>query len=76
MDNPVENYLREHQGVVFSRNKLKKRLGLTKPHINFFIKLAVQSEKIRRVDPQEVGCYKHNGALAIYTYTTSPTENL
>ncbi len=68
MDNPVVNFLREHQGVVFSRTTLKRRLNInTKRIINRFIKSAVSQGNIRRADPYEVGSYKYKKSLAIYT---------
>ena len=61
--NPVEEYLKQHKGVIYSVRTMKRELGLSSRKLVYF---ANQSKNIRLADPLEVG--SNRKAFNIYTY--------
>ena len=66
MQNSVVTYLHENPNSKLSKYTLRKRLQLNNRVISSMIRSALSSEKIRRVDPLEIGCYKHRNGMAVF----------
>ncbi len=61
--NPVEDYLKQHKGTIYSVRSMKRELGLSSRKLIYF---ANQSKHIRHADPREVG--SNRKTFNIYTY--------
>tara|TARA_Y100000389_G_C17340306_1_gene452942 strand:- start:708 stop:926 length:219 start_codon:yes stop_codon:yes gene_type:complete len=61
--NPLEQYLKNREGIIYSVRSMKKELGLSSRKLVYF---ANQSKHIRQADPIEVGSNKKK--FNIYTY--------
>jgi hypothetical protein len=66
-NNVVENYLKKYPNKKLSLRKLQKYIKLSRRHIYF---LAINSKKIRKIHPIEVGSYRHK--LSVFTYNDVP----
>jgi orotate phosphoribosyltransferase-like protein len=66
-NNPVEKYLKEHSDKKLSLRKIKNELNISKGAVFF---LAMNSKKVRKVSPLEVGSDKNN--LSVFTYNDVP----
>lgn len=66
-NNEVENYLKNNPNLKISLKKLKNILKLKKSYAYF---LAINSKKIKRVEPLDVGTMKKN--LFVFTYNDVP----
>jgi len=55
-ENPVETFLKQNCGLKLSATTISKRIGIHRKAVYFFIK---NSDKLRRVNPMEVGSNAH-----------------
>lgn len=63
MENIVEKYLEENKNLKLSIKSLHKRLDIKKKYVVYLVN---KSNKLRRVDPLEVGSLKQQ--LCVYTF--------
>ena len=61
--NPVEEYLKEHKGTIYSVRSMKRSLELSSRKIIYY---SHQSNNIRQADPLEVGSNRKE--FNIYCY--------
>ena len=66
-NNPVEKYLEQFPNKKISLRKIQRELKLSK---NYAFFLAMNSKKIRKVNPLEVGSDKYK--LSVFTYNDVP----
>ena len=62
-ENPVRDFLKNNVGIIYSRRRLAKQLGMSKNATQFFL---TNSNHVRKCDPHEVGSGRD--MLAVYTY--------
>ena len=66
-NNPVEKYLKQFPDRKLSLRRIQRELKLSKNCLFF---LAMNSRKVRKVNPLEVGSDKHK--LCVFTYNDVP----
>lgn len=66
-NNPVEKYLKQHSNKKLSLRKINNDLNISKDAVFF---LAMNSKKVRKVSPLEVG--SNNNKLSVFTYNDVP----
>ena len=66
-NNPLEKYLEQFPNKKLSIRTIQRRLKLSK---NYAFFLAMNSKKIRKVNPLEVGSDKYK--LSVFTYNDVP----